>query len=203
MQIESIALGKRDKEKLVIRTCDGTYISAFIDDAYTLRVGDEISEERAAELEAGYATHSAKKSAAKSLARRSMSKNELAKKLRDKGFSEADSVADWFEERGYIDDAEYAKMCVEYYKGRGYGIVRIREELSRRGISRDHIDDVLCDFETDSEDIKKLIEKKLHGQKPDEDKKSKITAFLMRRGFKYDEIRSAMREMQFDTEDMN
>ena len=41
MKIASIKIGKRDKEKLVIRTEDGTYISARIDDAYNRQECEE------------------------------------------------------------------------------------------------------------------------------------------------------------------
>ena len=43
----------------------------------------------------------------------------------------------------------------------------------------------------------------LGGRAPDADEKRKLIAFLSRRGFKFDEIRSAMAEMQFNTEDMS
>lgn len=205
MKIESIKPGKKDKEKLVIKTEDGAYISAYIDDGYKLRPGDEITAEEANRLNAGYEAHAARKSAARSLAKRSMSKSELSKKLRERGFSEEDTerTAEWFEERGIIDDAAYAKMCVKYYKERGYGLIRIKEELRRRGIDREISDELLADFESDEDGIKSLIIKKMSGKENDEDAKRKTINFLLRRGFKLDEIRAAMNRLRLDTEDMS
>ena len=205
MKIASIKVGKRDKEKLVIRTEDGTYISASVDDAYTLRVGDEISVEEAESLERKYSKTLAKKSAAKTLGYRSASKGELTKKLLQKGFSEEDSkeAVLWLEERGFVDDESYANALVEYYTARGYGERRINEELYRRGISREICEEISSRLPDFTEEIKALIEKKLRGDALTYDKKNKIVAFLMRRGFGYSEIKSAFSEMQISVEDFD
>ena len=204
MKIESIKVGRRDKEKLVIKTCDGTYISARVDDAYMLRVGDDISDAQAEKLSQAYSKTLAKKSAARTLAKRSLSKGELSKRLRERGFSEEESAeaAEWFSERGFIDDEQYANSCVEYYKARGYGMVRIREELRRREIPKEIAEDVLSRISSFSEELSSLIERKTRGEVLDRDKKKKFIAFLLRRGFKYDEIRAAMADIELDTEEM-
>jgi len=206
MKIESIKQGRYDKEKLVIRTECGSYISARLDDAYKLRVGDEISCEKATELETKYNAEKAKKSAAKSLAHHSMSKNDLMKKLQSKGFSEEESEksADWFEEKGIIDDGAYALSCAEYYVRRGYGRIRIREELRRRGISNELVEETVSELVFSEDEILELIQKKLRGSDAaDEGVRRRLVAFLMRRGFKYDEIRAAMNSLQLTTEDMD
>ncbi len=205
MKISSIKIGKRDKEKLVIYTECGKCISARVDDAYMLRTGDEISTSRAEELEVLYKKTLAKKSAAKTLARRSVSKCELSKKLADKGFSqeEAEEAVGWFEERGFLDDDSYADGLVSYYVSRGYGDMRIRQELSRRGIERDICDEKLRSLPERTEDISRLIERKLGGETVSPDKKKKIVAFLSRRGFRYDEIRAAFEKLQLDSEDFD
>lgn len=204
MKIESIKVGRYDKEKLVIRVEGGGYISARVDDAYSLRVGDEISEEEAARLNASYSSTLAKKSAAKTLAKRSLSRGELSKKLRDKGFSEEESedAVEWFSSRGFIDDQSYARSCVEYYKARGYGIVRIKEELRRREISKEISEKLISELGSFSDELLALIEKKTRGEGLDADKKRKLIAFLCRRGFKYDEIRTALENARIDTEEI-
>lgn len=204
MKIESIKQGRKDAEKLVIRTECGSYISARIDDAYTLRVGDEISCEKAAELESAYNAEAVKKRAAKILSHHSISKNELSKKLREKGFSddESEKTAEWFSERGMIDDVAFARQVAEYYKRRGCGELRIRQELSRRGIERGLIEETLAELGSSEKELCALIEKKLRGRIPDADEKRRLYAFLLRRGFKFEEIRSAMNELKLDTEDI-
>lgn len=204
MKIESIKPGKRDREKLVIRTECGSYISARIDDAYSLKVGDEISCEQAAELERAYNAQKVKQSAARSLAHHSMSKSDLSRKLRDKGFSdeESEKAADWFEEKGLVDDEAFARATADYYKRRGYGKMRIREELRRRGIEKELIDGTVETLGSSESELCALIEKKLRGKELDADNKRRLIAFLTRRGFRFDEIRAAMTDLRLDTEDM-
>jgi len=198
-------VGKRDKEKLVIKTEDGTYISACIEDALSLRVGDEITCDEASALEAKYSKTLAKKSAARTLGHRSASKGELTKKLLQKGFSKEDSeeAVSWLEERGFVDDASYADALMQYYAGRGYGARRISEELYRRGIEREISEDVLSRLPDFKDEISSLIEKKLRGSSLTPEKKNKIVAFLIRRGFGYDEIRAAFSDLRLDTEDLD
>lgn len=198
MIIASISVGRRDKEKLVIKTECGKYISARVDDAYNLRVGQEISEEKAEELSSLYSKTLAKKSAARTLARRSVSKHELSKKLREKGFSDEDTkeAVDWFSDRGFVDDEAYAKALCEYYVGRGYGEGRLREEFYRRGIAREISEKLLEELPSRCSDIRALVEKKLRGEEMTKDKEKKIVAFLLRRGFNYGEIQKAMGNME-------
>lgn len=205
MKIESIKVGRRDKEKLVIRTEDGEYISARVDDAYMLKTGDEISREKADELTGAYNKTLAKKSAAQTLAKRSVSKFELSKKLRQKGFSEEDSeeAVEWFSEHGFVDDESYADAISKYYTGRGYGKMRVREELKRRGIPREISERVLSEISEAKDEIMALIEKRLHGEECDREKKAKIIAFLSRRGFGYEEIKVAFCQMQLESEDID
>ena len=198
MIIASISVGRRDKEKLVIKTECGKYISARVDDAYMLRVGQEISEEKAEELNALFSKTLAKKSAARTLARRSVSKHELSKKLREKGFSDEDTsdAVEWFSEHGFVDDEAYAKALCEYYTNRGYGEGRLREEFYRRGIAREIWEEIFEALPSRTDDIRALVEKKLHGEEMTKEKKQKIVAFLLRRGFGYGEIRDAMGNME-------
>ncbi len=205
MKIVAIKQGKRDKTKLVLSIEGGGYVSASFDDAYAYKVGDEISEEEAEALEKAYAKAKAKKSAAASLAHHSMSKGALEKKLRDRGFSGEDSasVAGWFEEKGFIDDRAYAFECGNYYKRRGCGELRIREELRRRNIEKELIDEVLSEYSSYEDEIISLAEKKIRGKEITPELKRKLISYLGGRGYKYEEIRSALGKMQFNTEDMD
>ena len=207
MKIKSIKVGRRDKEKLVIYTECGRCISARVDDAYMLREGDELLSSRADELEEKYNKTRVLKSAAGTLARRSVSKYELNRKLRDKGFSDEESrdAVEWFSKRGFLDDEAYAGSIVQYYSSRGYGSIRIKEELSRRGIDRAVSDELIEALPERTDEISSLIFKKLGKEELTAENKRKIVAFLMRRGFRYDEIRVAFENIsqtpELDSED--
>ena len=68
---------------------------------------------------------------------------QVRKRLGDKGFvsEEADYVIAFLKEFGYIDDFEYAVSYIEYAAGKGHGARRIKDEMRRRGIDRNTIED--------------------------------------------------------------
>ncbi len=204
MQIESIKPGRRDKSKLILHFTDGSYAETAAEDSYMLKVGQDISSEYVLELSKKYREHKAKKSAANSLSHRNMSSHELLRKLRERGYSdeEAEKAARWLEDIGAIDDERYAAQCAAYYKNRGYGALRIREELRRRGIPRDMAEEIIDELPGSENEITSLIEKKLRGEELTPDKKRKIVAMLTRRGFKYDEIRAGFLSLALDSEDI-
>ena len=70
------------------------------------------------------------------LSYRAHSREELRRKLLQKGEDPeaVDTALDWCEERGFLNDEEYAAALVRKYAGKGYEPWRIRAELRKRGI---------------------------------------------------------------------
>jgi regulatory protein len=79
------------------------------------------------------------------LAQREHSVRELTAKLTAKGVDAATAglVVDDLRGRGLQSDARFAEVFVHSRVGRGLGPIRIRQELSRRGIDEDVADEVL------------------------------------------------------------
>ena len=77
--------------------------------------------------------------AAKQLSYRALSTKMLRGKLLAKGHDEeaADYALAWLTERSLLSDGQFAENVVRSYARRGYGAARIRQELSRRGMSRE------------------------------------------------------------------
>ena len=80
--------------------------------------------------------------AAKQLSCRALSTKMLRGKLLAKGHDEeaTDYALAWLTERSLLSDGQFAESVVHSYARRGYGAARIRQELSRRGISREDAD---------------------------------------------------------------
>ena len=80
--------------------------------------------------------------AAKQLSCRALSTKMLRGKLLAKGHDEeaTDYALAWLTERSLLSDGQFAESVVRSYARRGYGAARIRQELSRRGISREDAD---------------------------------------------------------------
>lgn len=134
--------------------------------------------------------------AAKQLSYRALSASGLRDKLTDKGHAEdaADYAVAWMTEHGLLDDEKFAESTVRAYGRRGYGTMRIRQELHRRGVEREAADEALNEYEPDMDAMRALLDKRLRGDLSDKKEVNKAIAALQRRGFRWEEIRRALNE---------
>jgi len=129
------------------------------------------------------------------LGRRAMSRRELIDKLVRKGESPeaAEEVADWLEETGLLNDADYAEQVVRHYAEKGYGQKRIEQELWRRGIAKDLRHTALEAMPQNDDALDRFIQTKLRGNIPDKAEEKRVADALARRGYNWDEISAGMR----------
>lgn len=134
--------------------------------------------------------------AARQLSYRALSAAALRDKLTGKGHEEdaVDYAVAWLTERGLLSDDQFAEETVRAYERRGYGAARIRQELHRRGVDRETAEQAMADFSPDMARLRALLDKRLRGDLSDRREVDKAVAFLQRRGFRWDEIRQALRE---------
>lgn len=130
-----------------------------------------------------------------------LSEKQLRDKLCRKFPKElADEVAALFVERGYVDDAKLAERYAEtFYEFKNMGLGRIRNELYRRGISRDNIEDVLSKYqhEDQSERIEEFICKKYDVNRLDDIKyRQKVYAGAVRAGFSGSDVADVLRKFE-------
>ena len=144
-----------------------------------------------------------KAKAADMIGSRALSKQELTRRLVKKGSGEADAqaAADWLEDIGAINDAGYAAALARHYGGKGYGPARVKEELRHRGVNRELWDGALEEMPEPEEILDQLIQKKCRGGLSDPKDKKRISGMLLRRGFSWDDIKSAMNRYTEMTED--
>lgn len=114
---------------------------------------------------------------------------------------QAEAVADRLTELGLLNDEEYARTVVRHYAGKGYGPRKIRDELYRRGVPREHWEDAMAVAETDERQIDKLARQKLRGVEPTRENLKKVSDYLARRGYGWEEISSALERIreEYDT----
>lgn len=125
---------------------------------------------------------------------RAMSVKELTDRLKEKGESpeNAEDAAQWLLGMRLLDDAQYAAMCVRHYAAKGYGPGKIRNELYRRGITRELWDEALEELPEQDDRIDALLRRKLKSDTPDRAELRKAADYLYRRGFGRDEIHAAL-----------
>ena len=192
MRISAIRQTAPDRLKVCFE--DGTEIKTSLAAVTDLRLcsGRELSEE---ELEA-------REKALEYLSQRQMSRRELKTKLLQKGMDEdtAEYCIHWLSDRQLIDEESYAAAVVRHYSAKGYGAGRVRRELQRRGIDRELLDEAMEQMPEDTGKLDSFIAARLTDPE-DRDQVRKISAALFRRGYSWEEIRSALRRFQAEDGD--
>ncbi|HUJ79927.1 MAG TPA: regulatory protein RecX [Nitrospiria bacterium] len=92
--------------------------------------------------------------ASRLLARRGHTEWELAARLRRRGVSDSDiaDTLDLLKRQGYLDDAATAALWARSWRThKGWGPIRVRAELIRRGVDRQVTDPLLAELFSDDE----------------------------------------------------
>ncbi|GJM07660.1 MAG: regulatory protein RecX [marine bacterium B5-7] len=131
------------------------------------------------------------------LSRREHTRLELYRKLTTRGFP-AGLVGPIIEDlanEGLQSDTRFAGAYTRYRRARGYGPVRISQEMRERGLSDDLIG---VHIDIDDEDwlriaAEVLAKKAASANNADPNQRAKLQRFLQYRGFTSAQIRAAMR----------
>ena len=171
--------------------------------AASLRPGQQLSDEELHELIARSDAVRAKEKALYLLEHRPHSKRELEDKLaRTVGREAAGQAAGRMEELGLIDDADYARRLAEELARKGFAAPRIRQEPLRRGIGRELAAEEAERAAAAPEDaLHSLIERRFARQLGEEKGRRRAVAALQRMGYRWEEIRSALRAFGGEPED--
>lgn len=135
------------------------------------------------------------------LSYRQRSEKEVYQRLRQRGYEEEyilDAI-DYCKDKGYINDLEFARSFVkDKINLNNFGPVRIKNELYKKGVSSEIIQQVLnMDEEEEYEMAFKLAEKRLARYRNDERDQiyRKLGGFLQRRGFSYGVVTRILKEL--------
>ena len=196
MRIEEIKRSERKKGRILIKLDSGDLLRVTEEELlrFGLSVGMDLEEEQLEELKASARRSSTRVAAANMIGSRALSKKELQRRLVRKGSDEdaARDAADWLENIGAVDDANYAAVLVRHYGQRGYGPARVREELRRRGVPRELWDEAMAEIPESDEILDALIRKKCRGDLSDPKELKRVSDGLLRRGFSWGEVRAAL-----------
>lgn len=198
------ALRQTSPGRVTVTLCGGEEIKTTLNVVTDLRLysGRELDGEELKELRAASRSALARNRAMELLSRRPMSEKELIDKLIRKGEDEetAADCARWLRENGFLNDESYAAAVARHYAAKGYGPGRVRAELSRRGVDRELWDDTLEAMPENTDKLDRFITARLTDPE-DRDQIRKVSAALYRRGYSWEEIRSALRRFNAETEE--
>ena len=130
------------------------------------------------------------------LARRDHSRAELARKLAPHGeTAEIEAVIERMRELGLQSDERYAEAFVRS-KAPRFGAARLRNELARRGIDRDRIDEALAGecVESEAERARAVLRGRFSSPPADAREWARQARFLQTRGFAPELIRKLLKE---------
>ena len=198
------ALKQTSSEHVTVCLDDGGEIRTTLGVVTELRLfnGRELDGDALNRLQQQSGRALAREKALQLISQRQMSRRELGRKLKEKGFAPetADYCVDWVTERGLLNEESYAAAIVRHYAAKGYGESRIRQELQRRGLPRELWEGALAAMPEDTSKIDRFIAQRLTDPN-DRDAVRKLTAALFRRGFGTEEIRGALARFQTSLED--
>lgn len=147
---------------------------------------------------------SALNAAVRLLTRRNHAREELAEKLRLRGFPE-DAVTEALsacERYGYLNDAETARQFFGELRRKGNGPLKMRQKMARRGLTGDVVDRMLDAYAGGTEErdaARRQFEKRrlrFDRESDPRKRREKIYRFLNGRGFTGEVIRELLAEAE-------
>lgn len=192
MKILGLKPSQRVQGRWLVQLEDGTLLRVGENEvlAFSLYQGRELEEEERQRLLDSARKNGLKEKALNLLTGKPMSRRELERKLEQWEATEEESAAicDRMEELGFLNDEAYAQTVVRHYSAKGYGERKLRDELYRRGVPREHWEQALEQARDPEEAIRAFVEKKLAGKAGDPKELKKVSDALIRRGYRWQEI---------------
>lgn len=202
--ITKIEIQKKNKERVNIYL-DGEYafsISAELIYKENIKVKDVVDVERLKSVADKESYIRCKNSALKTIERSYKTEKEVIEKLKIKGYEQKhiEESIKFLKEYKFLNDDYYAEAFIRD-KLSSKGSQRIRQELIKKGISRDTIEKKLygIDKDTEKNTARELANKKLRViQKSEKDTykiSGKLYRFLISRGYTYDVVKEVVKDV--------
>ncbi len=208
MKITKLEPSQHVKERWLCHLEDGSLLRVTENEvvAFGLYAGMELSPARMEELRQAAGESKVRAKALDLIAHKPMSRKELIDKLtalppRKRDGTEREPVAtpeqatetaDWLENLGYLNDAEYARTVARHYSAKGYGERKVQDELFRRGVPRQYWPEAMEEAQEPEEGIDAFLEKRFRGRTPDQKELKRASDALARRGYRWNEIREGL-----------
>lgn len=188
---------QRNKERVNVYLDDDFALGLHELDAAQLRLGQELTQAQIAELRERDAVNQAFERGITLLSFRPRSTQEIRQNLTRHGITEpiADAAIQRLQDMGYLDDVAFARFWVEnrtQFKPRGASALRY--ELAQKGISRDIADPIIAEIVDEFDAALTVAHKQCRRYRgiSQREFQTKLSAFLQRRGFRYETVRQVL-----------
>lgn len=183
---------------------DGEFLYSIHPDSYFktgLTVGTQMTVQQLEQLRVDDQLLSAKSTAMDILSRSSQTSGMLIEKLSRRYDEDAVAAATArMAELGLLDDTDYAlRYARDCLRLKGWSEARTRQALRQKRVDAETVERALeqaREDESESGRIVRLIARKYRAKLDDRDSMRKTIAALQRRGFSYEDIKTALRRIE-------
>ena len=176
---------------------DGSVIKApdYVIAELGLYPGVTVEEELLQRLQDAASLASAKNRAVRIISAAGVSRQELERRLTQKGESAQDARAavQWLEELDLLDDAKTAEQLVQSAVRKGYGKARIKQILYEKRIPEELWEEALQLVPEMDDAVDRFLAQRLKGREPDQKEIKRTIDALLRRGHSWSDIRAGLR----------
>ena len=203
MRIESISDKPDRAGRYLVRLDNGLIMRLYrqtVED-HALFAGKELLDEELKGLRNDAGKMSAKMRAVRIVSASSVSKDDLCRRLIQKGEDpvQAQEAVQWMADLNLVDDRQTAEQIVNRCIARGYGIAKAKQMLYEKRIPKQYWQEALEAYPDQTEKIVAFLRSRLTSESDMREKKRAIDS-LIRRGHSYSRIRNAM--LLLDLEEM-
>ena len=205
MRIDRLEPSRHKKGRFLLHLDDGSCLKVTEREVadYGLYPGMELEEGACAALTEAGKRSSAKYRAAAMVGARPLSRQELTRRLKEKGEEESHvrEAVDWLEELGAVNDADYGKLIARHYSAKGYGPRKIQDELFRRGVPRELWSEAMEEASDPAAGIDAFLSRKLAPGETDPKALKRAADGLLRRGYRWADVREGLRRYGAEVEE--
>ena len=203
-QIEVVSFEKLDKGKRRIRFENGEYCIVYYSEIRGMHIeeGGSIAYETYEQIFRDIVGKRAKKRALHLLEQMDRTEQQLREKLKASEYPERciEEAIAYVKQFHYLDDERYAETFTRYKKDK-MSRQQIKQKLMMKGVSRDIIANAIEEeYDVDENiHIRSILEKKhFSSESSDEGEFRRIYNYLLRRGFRSNDILKEMKHMEAD-----
>lgn len=199
IEITDITTQKKSTDRVNIFV-DGNYFgSVFVDMClkYGLKKGTVLSQEKLNEIMLESDKEIALNKTAKYISSKMKTVKEVKDYLYSKDYSKVvvDYVINKLLEYKYLDDQMYVNAYINTYKNK-YGTLKLKNNLSMKGIDTKYLDEYFKDYETDIESVVDSANKYMKNKEYTYDNMAKLYRHLASKGYSYDEINTVVSKLK-------
>lgn len=197
MIVEKIEPVARQEHTFRVRLSDGSVLKTqdYVLAELGLYPGAELDEDGLTALQTAVGKASAKARAVRIVSATGISREELQRRLTQKGETPQDAreAVEWLSDLQLLDDGKTAEQLVRSAVNKGYGKARIRQILFEKRIPEEYWEDALALVPEMDGAVDKFLQQRFRGREPEEKEIKRAVDALLRRGHSWSDIRAGLR----------